>query len=126
MCSTTESPLVDPTSLANIADQLPEQDDLSVGLITSSSSRPSTMVLLKEFLGLLSSADNPTLAGRDGSFISFNNAKVQVEFEIIAKRLRQQVLEALTRERHGDEGVRIIRLLLKMGKIDEKQVSTHL
>jgi DNA-directed RNA polymerase III subunit RPC3 len=35
------------------------------------------------------------------------------------------VLEAVTRERHGDDGVRILRLLLNTGKMDEKQVSIH-
>lgn len=91
--------------------------------LVSSFGRASTMALIKEYLGLLSSADNPTPAGRAASFVSFNSSKVQVEFEIIARRLRQRVLEALARERYGDEGVRIIRLLLTMGKIDEKQVS---
>ena len=32
------------------------------------------------------------------------------------------MLEAVTRERHGDDGVRILRLLLDTGKMDEKQV----
>jgi hypothetical protein len=47
---------------------------------------------------------------------------VQVEFEIIATRLRRRVLEGVARERHGDDGVRILRLLLDTGKMDEKQV----
>jgi DNA-directed RNA polymerase III subunit RPC3 len=80
------------------------------------------MSLVKDYLGLLSAADNPTPAGRAGAFVSFGGTKVQVEFEIIARRLRQRVLEAYTRERYGDEGVRVLRLLLTMGKIDEKQV----
>jgi DNA-directed RNA polymerase III subunit RPC3 len=32
------------------------------------------------------------------------------------------VLEAVARERHGDDGVRIVRLLLDIRKMDEKQV----
>jgi len=31
----------------------------------------------------------------------------------------------VARERHGDDGVRILRLLLDTGKMDEKQVSIH-
>lgn len=70
---------------------------------------------------MLSAADNPTPAGRAGSFISFSSSKVQVEFEIIIRRLRRRVIESVTRERHGAEGVRILRLLLNTGKMDEKQ-----
>ena len=54
--------------------------------------------------------------------MSFGSSKVQVEFDIISRRLRRRVLEAVTRERHGDDGVRILRLLLDAGKMDEKQV----
>lgn len=102
---------------------LPDDVNLSVGLVLQSSKKPAAMTLLKEYLGILASADNPTPAGRSTSFISMNGSKVQVEFEIIARRLRQRVLEAVARERHGDEGVRIIRLLLDTGMMDEKQVS---
>ncbi|KAI0928382.1 hypothetical protein AcW1_005641 [Taiwanofungus camphoratus] len=115
--------LLDPTSFANIAMQLSEYDDLSAGLLTPTSKKPSSMSLLKDYLGILASADNPTPAGRAASFISLNGSKVQVEFEIVGRRLRRRVLEAITRERHGDDGVRIVRLLLDTGKMDEKQIS---
>jgi DNA-directed RNA polymerase III subunit RPC3 len=71
---------------------------------------------------MLASSDNPTPAGRASSFISYVSSKVQVEFEIVGRRLRRRLLEAVTRERHGDDGVRILRLLLDSGKMDEKQV----
>jgi DNA-directed RNA polymerase III subunit RPC3 len=74
---------------------------------------------------MLSYADSPTPAGRAVSFVSLSGSKVQVEFEIVCRRLRRLVLEAVTRERHGDDGVRILRLLLNTGKMDEKQVSIH-
>lgn len=80
------------------------------------------MTILKDYFGILASADNPTPAGRASSFVSLSGSKVQVEFDIISKRLRQRVLETVARERHGDEAVRIIRLLLETGKMDEKQV----
>lgn len=118
--------LLDPTSFANIAMQLSEYDDLSAGLLTPTSKKPSSMSLLKDYLGILASADNPTPAGRAASFISLNGSKVQVEFEIVGRRLRRRVLEAITRERHGDDGVRIVRLLLDTGKMDEKQVRNAL
>lgn len=113
---------LDPTSIANIAMQLSDDDDLSAGLVLASSKKPNTITLLKDYLGILASADNPTPAGRAASFVSVSGSKVQVEFEIVGRRLRRRVLEAVTRERHGDEGVRVVRLLLESGKMDEKQV----
>jgi len=74
---------------------------------------------------MLAFVDNPTPAGKASSFISFSSSKVYVEFEIIASRLRRRVLEAVTRERHGDDGVRVLRLLLDCGKADEKQVCVY-
>ncbi|KAI0086297.1 RNA polymerase III subunit RPC82-domain-containing protein [Irpex rosettiformis] len=114
--------LSDPTSLANVSMSLSEDDDLSGGLATSSK-HPSQMSLLKDYCAILAAADNPSHAGKAGSFLSVNGSKLQVEFEIIATRLRRRILEAITRERHGDEGVRIVCLLLSTGKMDEKQIS---
>ncbi|KAI0670546.1 RNA polymerase III subunit RPC82-domain-containing protein [Trametes maxima] len=113
----------DPTSFANVAMHLPDDVDLAAGLVLHSSKKLPSMTLIKEYLGILASADNPTPAGRAASFVSLSGSKVQVEFEIIAKRLQRRVLEAVARERHGDEGVRIIRLLLDTGMMDEKQIS---
>ena len=101
--------------------QLADVEDLARGLVYSSK-KVSAGTCVKDFLGMLSSADNPTPAGKSGAFISFGNSKVQVEFETISRRLRRQVLESVTREKHGPEGVRILRLLLGTGKMDEKQV----
>lgn len=83
------------------------------------------MVMLKDYCGILAAADNPTPAGKAASFVSLNGSKVQVEFDIISSRLRRRILEAVTRERHGDEGVRIVSLLLSTGKMDEKQVRSE-
>lgn len=82
--------------------------------------------LIKDYLGFLSFADCPTQAGRAASYLSITGSKVTVEFEIICRRLRRRVLEAVARERHGEAGVRIIRLLLEVGKMDEKQVRQRL
>lgn len=112
----------DPTSVANISQCLTDDDDLESGLVLNSSKTPSPIALIKHYIGILSAADNPTPAGKASSFVSMTNSKVQVEFEIIARRLRKRILENVTRERHGDEGVRILRLLMDMGKMDEKQV----
>ncbi|KAG6874316.1 hypothetical protein C0995_001541 [Termitomyces sp. Mi166 len=111
----------DPMSVASITLQL-SKHDLSSSLVFSSK-KTTNSSCIKDYLGMLSAADNPTPTGRAGSFISFSSSKVQVEFEIIGRRLRRRVLESVTRERHGAEGVRILRLLLNTGKMDEKQVS---
>lgn len=84
--------------------------------------KPKDIALVKAYLNMLAFVDNPTPAGKAASFVSFTGSKVYVEFEIVAMRLRRRVLEAVTRERHGDEGVRVLRLLLECGKADEKQV----
>ncbi|KDQ33723.1 hypothetical protein PLEOSDRAFT_1073903 [Pleurotus ostreatus PC15] len=117
-----EDPRTDPVSIANIAQHIHDDDNLASGLL-SASKKPNTMACLKDYLGILSAADNPTPAGRAGAFLSFSSSKIQVEFEVVARRLKKRVLEAVAREKHGDEGVRIIRLLLDVGKMDEKQVS---
>jgi DNA-directed RNA polymerase III subunit RPC3 len=112
----------EPISVANIMMQLPEDEDLGKGL-AHSSKKTSNATCIKDFLGMLSSADNPTAAGRESSFVSLGTSKVQVEFEVVGRRLRRRLVESVAREKHGVEGVRILRLLSDTGKMDEKQVS---
>jgi len=112
----------DPASVNNISAHIPEDEDLSRGLYYPSKRKPSRLELLKEYLGMLASADNPSLSGKAASFVSLSGSKVQVEFDIIHRRLQLQALETACRDRHGNEGVRVVRLLLETGKMDEKQV----
>ncbi|KAI6043039.1 RNA polymerase III subunit RPC82-domain-containing protein [Pisolithus marmoratus] len=112
----------DPCSTNAIAMHIPDDEDLSAGL-ASNSKRPSNTSLVKEYLGLMANADNPTHAGRAASFLSHSDNKVYVEFDIIGRRLRRRVLESVARERHGEDAVRIVRLLLDIGKMDEKQIA---
>ncbi|GJJ11988.1 hypothetical protein Clacol_006226 [Clathrus columnatus] len=116
----------DPVSVANISTHLSDDDDLSSGLVLHSNRNPSTHTLLKEYIAILACADNPTTEGRASSFVTVGGGgtgKVQVEFETICRRLRQRVLEAVARERYGDDAVRIIRILLSMNKVDEKHLA---
>lgn len=83
------------------------------------------MSLLKDYMGILASADNPTPTGQISSFVALNGSKIQVEFGIIRSRLKRRIIEAVARERYGEEAVRIIRLLLDTGKMEEKQVSVY-
>jgi DNA-directed RNA polymerase III subunit RPC3 len=111
----------DPTSVADIVANLPTSDDLAAGLHTGSA-RPSIMTLTKEYLGLLAAADNPTPAGRAAAFVSFGGSKAQAMFDELTRRLRHTVLERFARERYGDGGLRVLRLLLARGKMDERTV----
>lgn len=101
--------------------QLSEEENLSRGLVLDDR-RPSNARCIREYLGMLSCGDNPTPVGKAASFISFGSSKVQVEFDVVGRRLRRNVLESATRQKHGNEGVRILRLLMDSGKMDDKQV----
>lgn len=109
------------TTAANISTHLEDGHALKSGVVLNTR-KPKDIALVKAYLNMLAFVDNPTPAGKAASFVSFTGSKVYVEFEIITTRLRRRVLEAVTRERHGDEGVRVLRLLLDCGKADEKQV----
>lgn len=115
-------PRSDPVSVSNVIMLLTDNRDITSGLLYSSK-KVQLSTCVKDYLGLLSAADNPTPAGKAGAFVSFGGSKLQVEFETIARRLRRSVLEAMAHEKHGPEGVRIIRLLAETGKMDEKQVA---
>ncbi|KAF8965272.1 RNA polymerase III subunit RPC82-domain-containing protein [Flammula alnicola] len=114
-----------PISVANIVMQIPEDANLTAGLVYPSK-KVGNLTCVKDYLGMLSSADNPTPEGRASSFLSYSTSKVQVEFEIIARKLRQNIVESVARSKHGPEGVRILRLLSHTGKMDEKQISKNI
>ena len=116
----------DGVSLNSVATYIPEGEDIVPGLVFKTPRKPTKMQALNEYIGILSASDNPTPAGRISSFMSSSgsgSSKVFIEFEIICQRLRRRVLEAVARERYGDEAVRIIRLLLQHGKMSVDQVS---
>jgi DNA-directed RNA polymerase III subunit RPC3 len=113
--------LSDPISITSVATELDEIGELSKGVYYKSNQKLS---LVKEYAGWLAATDNPSPAGRAGSHISFlGTGKVQVEYEVTLHRLRLRLLETVVRERHGPDAVRIIRVLLDHGKMDEKHVS---
>jgi DNA-directed RNA polymerase III subunit RPC3 len=100
---------------------------LRAGLKLPEGTRPSNAALVKEYFGILSFADNPTPAGTASAFISMKGGnKAQVEFETIGRRLRIRMLESATRDRNGEDGLRVLRLLIEKGKMDEKQASFFL
>jgi DNA-directed RNA polymerase III subunit RPC3 len=85
------------------------------------------MALAKEYLGLLACADNPTPAGRAGAFVSVGSGggKAQAALAPVAAALRQRALERAARERYGDGGLRVLRLLLGAGKTDERALGAR-
>lgn len=101
--------------------QIPEDAKLSAGLVYATK-KVNNLTCVKDYLGMLSSADNPTTEGRAEAFVSYSTSKIQIEFEVVAKRLRRTIVESVARDKHGVEGFRILRLLSTSGKMDEKQV----
>lgn len=83
---------------------------------------------MKEYVNILCAADNPSIAGRAGAFMTMTMAggsstrRVAVEYELIAKRLRVQVLDNLVRDKWGTAGLRILSILRDCGKLDGEQV----
>ncbi|KAL1683541.1 RNA polymerase III subunit RPC82-domain-containing protein [Schizophyllum commune] len=111
----------DAVSIGNIILNIPEDADLASGLAISAS-KASKSTCTKHYLDLLACADNPTPTGRACAFLSYGS-KIQAEFGLIGRRLRRHVLEASAREKHGANGLRVVRLLLGSGKLDDKQVA---
>jgi len=106
--------------------QLEDCENMKKGLVLKSPGDTSLTALTREYLGILSAADNPAPSRRSHGFLSVNSNNsnhVRVEFGAICQRLRLELLESVARDRHGDDAVRIIRILLDVGKMDEKHVS---
>ena len=93
--------------------------------------------MMREYVSILCAADNPTEAGRQSAFMSYTGLpgavgggggtgggkKVAIEYENIGRRLRFKIFETFVRERWGELAIRVLRLLIDKGKMDEKQVS---
>jgi DNA-directed RNA polymerase III subunit RPC3 len=111
-------------TLHSILEHLQDEDHLASGLATHNASNASS---LREYINILSAADNPTPAGVAGAFLSSGSAgvggRVQVEFYGIYRQLKLAVLDGYVRERWGQLAVRVVRILLSMGKMDEKQIA---
>lgn len=93
------------------------------------------MLYVREYINILCAADNPSETGRQSAFLSLtlsgtgggggsggNGKRVSVEYEVIARRLRAQVLENSVRDKWGVAGIRIVKILRDCGKLDSEQV----
>ena len=88
-------------------------------------------MLIQSFCALLAAEDNPTAMGLMSQFISKtkssrdSSGSYAVEFEVVCRRLKRRVLDAVVRERWGDDAARVMTVVLKHEKMDEKHVSEH-
>jgi DNA-directed RNA polymerase III subunit RPC3 len=117
----------EPIPISHILQHLPANQKLT-GISPAPSSNSASSIV-KEYINIMCAADNPTTLGKASSFMSSQGSnggnggtKIQVEFEIIRRRLRLRVFEGVVREKWGDNGVKIVRILMDKGKMDEKHV----
>lgn len=127
----------DYVSIQSIIGHLPAEPSL-IGLVNPNksskkdkSANDQTRVA-QELVSVLCVTDNSSFSGRQNAFMTSGGGglpikKVQIEYEIIGKRLRLRVFESFVRERlGGDEAVKVVRILLSMGKLNEEQVCGRL
>lgn len=109
-----------------ILEEMSEDDNLASGLATRGSSK-SNASLLKEYISMLSTSDTLSPSSVSSSFLSSGStgmsSKVQVDFIGIYRKLKLAVLEGYVRERWGPLAVRIVKILLAMGMMDERQLA---
>ncbi|KAG8936233.1 RNA polymerase III subunit C82 [Tulasnella sp. 418] len=100
---------------------------LNTGLrVPKSRGSKASVPTIRDYLSLLASEDNPTANGVAGAFIAplgASSGKYTVEFDIIGRRLKLRVFESVVRERFGEDAVKIVRILLDKGKMDEKHLA---
>ena len=126
---TPELGSVDPVTSHNITSHLRPDASLANGIRSSSKkSSSSHQPSVKEYISLLCNEDNTTPAGAASAFMAPMNTggggsgRVTIEFDVIGRRLKMRVFESNVRERFGDDAVKVIRILVDKGKMDEKHV----
>ncbi|KAG9036468.1 RNA polymerase III subunit C82 [Tulasnella sp. JGI-2019a] len=123
----------DPVTSHLITPHISPSIDLGSGLVlprtrSTSSSKPPSVPKVRDYLTLLTNADDEnTATGRAAAFMagstSGGEGKVTVEFEVIGTRLKQKAFEGALRDRFGDDAVKVVRILLNKGKLDEKHLA---
>ncbi|KAG8947303.1 RNA polymerase III subunit C82 [Tulasnella sp. 424] len=116
----------EPVGPHDISSKLSSTSVLLNGIRTTKKSyNPS----VKDYIALLCNDDNHTPAGLASAFLApvsgggGGSGRVTVEFDRIGRRLKQRVYESNVRERFGDDAVKVIRILMDKGKMDEKHLS---
>lgn len=130
--SQTQSP---PVTVHQIVHRLPPNLKLHKGIfdpsdVLTASSSPAELVAC--FCALLAAEDNPTASGARTQILAKvkgardSSASYAVEFEGVCRRLKGRVLDSVVRERWGDDAGRVMAVVLKNGKMDEKHVRASL
>lgn len=118
--------LLEPVGQHDISSKLSSSSVLLNGIRTTKKSYTPSV---KDYVALLCNDDNHTPAGVASAFMApvsgggGGSGRVTVEFDRIGRRLKQRVYESNVRERFGDDAVKVIRILIDKGKMDEKHVS---
>ncbi|KAG8958894.1 RNA polymerase III subunit C82 [Tulasnella sp. 408] len=113
----------EPVGQHDISSKLSSTSVLLNGIRTSKKSYTPSV---KDYVALLCNDDNHTPAGVASAFMApvsgggGGSGRVTVEFDRIGRRLKQRVYESNVRERFGDDAVKVIRILIDKGKMDEK------
>lgn len=116
----------EPVGQHDISSKLSSTSVLLNGIRTSKKSYSPSV---KDYVALLCNDDNHTPVGVASAFMAplsgggGGSGRVTVEFDRIGRRLKQRVYESNVRERFGDDGVKVIRILIDKGKMDEKHLS---
>ncbi|CED85196.1 RNA polymerase III (C) subunit [Phaffia rhodozyma] len=122
----------DPVTIYQISQAIPRNLELFRGIFDPSSTLDSSsapQAFIQTYLSLLGSEDNPTSSGQQAAFVGRSKSardsagSYQVEFETVCRRLKRRVLDAVVRERWGDDAARVVAVVLKYGKMDEKHIS---
>ncbi|KAG8901824.1 RNA polymerase III subunit C82 [Tulasnella sp. 403] len=118
----------DPITSHLISPHISPNVDLSPGIRASSRSKKGSATV-KDYISILCNEDNPTPSGAASAFMApvssggGGHGRVTVEFDVIGRRLKMRVLESNVRERFGDDAVKIVRILVEKGKMDEKHLA---
>ena len=121
-----------PVTVHQIVHQLPANLKLHRGIFDPTdhlgpSSSPAELVSC--FCALLAAEDNPTASGARTQILAKvkgardSSASYAIDYEGVCRRLKGRVLDSVVRERWGDDAGRVMAVVLKNGKMDEKHVS---
>ncbi|OCF57449.1 DNA-directed RNA polymerase III subunit RPC3 [Kwoniella mangroviensis CBS 10435] len=115
----------DSIGINEIVSLIPTEDYkyLTAGLLISSKSTIPDIV--RNYLNILSGDDGYSISGNNGNFLRRDNGTNPgyiVEFELICRRLKQNLLYQLVREKLGDKAARVLAVVNKSSKAFETTV----
>ncbi|WVW85834.1 hypothetical protein I302_107872 [Kwoniella bestiolae CBS 10118] len=115
----------DSIGINDIVSLIPTEDYkyLTAGLMASSKSTIPDIV--RHYLSILSGEDGFSLTGNNGNFLRKDNGTNPgyiVEFELICRRLKQNLMYQLVRERLGDKAARVLAVVNRSSKAFETTV----